>query len=590
MRNNGLYTYNSDWTQHFITNLGIIEPAKLSEWSEKHFVIADGAGAESGLFRCDRTPYIRGILDAVTDPQTRQIIVCAGIQVGKTTAELAALTYYMLHEPSPIILVEPSSKLVEDIGRDRIRPQIAQTPELKELFEGENLGTQFRNKETNITKSKLVFPAGFLQLASAQSKTDLISRACRIVLCDEIDQYAPRPDGKAVDLAIGRSTTFFDHKVMMVSSPSTLSTSEIWRRLHEDDVDQHEYRIPCPHCGYAFAWKWSDVSWIDDKPETASIHCRECGEQIRDGGACSDQLLSSGYWHCVHRGNGTKKGFHLTGLLSPWKQLREIASEFSRASKLRDYDSLRAFVQNRLAEPWDDLKHASKDVDSIRFFEDEESYDTSAVRVITVGIDVQQTRLECYWWGWSDMEESWLLKFEVVAGSPLADSTWQDLARLLREKITLSDGRQVLPRAYFIDSGGADGVTSRVYRFTKPLERHRVYAIKGRGGDMTDIISPIKRTNHERAPLIEIGTHTAKRICTERLHFEAGSGAGEVHLPSWAQGEIWEQLTSERLEQRIEGGAVKNTWVKTRERNEALDCFVYAYAAFVAFGRKQKSK
>jgi phage terminase large subunit GpA-like protein len=55
---------------------------------------------------------------------------------------------------------------------------------------------------------------------------------------------------------------------------------------------------------------------------------------------------------------------------------------------------------------------------------------------------------------------------------------------------------------------------------------------------------------------------------------------GSIHLPSWVDNEWLKQLTSEQLVTvRNKRGFSKLEWQKMRERNEALDCRVYARAA-----------
>jgi phage terminase large subunit GpA-like protein len=48
--------------------------------------------------------------------------------------------------------------------------------------------------------------------------------------------------------------------------------------------------------------------------------------------------------------------------------------------------------------------------------------------------------------------------------------------------------------------------------------------------------------------------------------------------------EFFQQLTAEQLVTKVVKGYRKNEWVKTRERNEALDTRVYARAAASQFG------
>ena len=56
--------------------------------------------------------------------------------------------------------------------------------------------------------------------------------------------------------------------------------------------------------------------------------------------------------------------------------------------------------------------------------------------------------------------------------------------------------------------------------------------------------------------------------------------AGYVHIPRWVDSEWIKQFTAEQLVTvRTRRGYSKLEWQKTRERNEALDCRVYARAA-----------
>ena len=71
-----------------------------------------------------------------------------------------------------------------------------------------------------------------------------------------------------------------------------------------------------------------------------------------------------------------------------------------------------------------------------------------------------------------------------------------------------------------------------------------------------------------------------ERPTAEEIAAGASFPAGTVHLPNWADGEWLKQLTAEQLVTvRNKRGFSKLEWQKLRERNEALDCRVYARAA-----------
>jgi phage terminase large subunit GpA-like protein len=78
-----------------------------------------------------------------------------------------------------------------------------------------------------------------------------------------------------------------------------------------------------------------------------------------------------------------------------------------------------------------------------------------------------------------------------------------------------------------------------------------------------------------------LGTDTLKRTILSRLKLDA-PGPGFMHFPMSADDEYFKQLTAESLIKIREKGEIKFTWKKNRERNEALDCRVFGYAALVA--------
>lgn len=574
------------WSSAFYDLLRLPSPEPLSSWCDKNRLIPAGAGAEPGPWRTSRTPYLRRILDAVTDSTTRQIVVCSGIQLGKTEILLNACAYYTQHEPSPILLVEPSSDLAEDLSETRLDPMIQATPALRPLF-GLKDGRAVSTKSGRLKLGLKRFPGGFIKMASAASPTDLVSRSIRIVLCDEVDKYPPLSDGSPVDRAKGRTSNFIQYKLVLVSSPSTVANSEIFRRMKGGAV--YEYRIPCPHCGAPFCWRWSDVKWeknlsrVSD-PTTARIECPTCGGVVRGAGAASDLLLARGDW-CLVSGdpNSTTKGFSMSSLMSPWVALSDIVAEFLEACHNRDIDRLKTFVTDRLAEPWDDRPApwhvaTSGDGETSRFdrFEKHER-----ITCVTCGVDVQRDRVEVTFLGWGPGRECWVVDHVAIEGDPLLAPIWDELRKKITSPVELADGRRLPVTAACVDSG--DGVTSSmVYRFTGPLEGRHVVSIKGRGGDGVPLYAAPTRRNPQRAALYVLGVDRIKALVYDRLAITQ-RGPGFVHVPERLNGEYWLQLNAETCEETIERGKVVKAWKKIRERNEALDCCVYAFAAFELF-------
>lgn len=576
---------NNAFSGQFFGYLKLRLPQPLSQWADAHRLIGKGAGPEPGRWRTDRTPYMREIMDAVTSPDVREVVMCTGVQLGKTELILNAICYHMLHDPAPMMLVEPSEDLSNDIGCDRVDAMIQDSPEMRPLF---GLAED-REKSRKTGKLKIGikrFMGGFLKLVSAASTTGLRSRPIRVVLCDEVDAYPPRADGNAVDMAIGRSSNFIDRKVLITSTPSTLNDSEVWRRL--GTCARYEYRIPCPHCGEASAWSWGLVKWDktlegDGDPSTARMVCPACGEVIRDAGPAPYSLLKAGRWELISGDPSLGRlGYHLPSLYSPWVSLETMVSEWLAANHTRDIDRLRTFIQERLAEPWDERPpawRASEAPTSTSRFE--EHPDHTPLRFLTAGVDVQRDRLEVSVWGYGANMESWAVSHTVLVGDPLSAELWAQLKAFLAQPIETADGREGRIFAACIDSG--DGYsTQAVYQFCAPLERFRVVAIKGVGGDRVPLIAPPTRIPQYHSPLYKLGVDRFKQVLYDRLNIGT-VGPGYVHIPKELSGEFWAQLTAESPETRIEHGKQVTRWVQHRPRNEALDCAVYALAAYELF-------
>lgn len=573
------------FSEKFFSFFRLRSPEPLSQWADTHRIIGDGAGPEPGRWRTDRTPYMRAIMDAVTDPDIREVVLCTGIQLGKTELLLNAICYHMLHEPAPMLLVEPSEDLANDIGCDRVDAMIQASPELRPLF-GLAEDKQKSRKTGKLKIGVKRFLGGYLKLASAASTTGLKSRPVRIVLCDEVDAYPPRTDGSAVDMAVGRTSNFVDRKVVVTSTPGLLAASEVWRRLGL--CARYEYRIPCQHCGEFVAWTWSGVKWDKDAagegiPASARIECPVCGGVMRGAGPASSVQLATGGWTLVSGDPAAGRlGFHLPSIYSPWVSLETLAAEWLAANRTRDVDRLRTFIQDRLAEPWDERppawRAAVSDTQGSRF-EEHPCHDT--IRYLTAGVDVQRDRLEVSVWGFGANMESWAVSHTVLVGDPLNLELWERLRAFLAQPVETSDGREGRIFAACIDSG--DGYsTQAVYRFCAPLERFRVVAIKGVGGERVPLISPPSRIPQYHSPLYKLGVDRFKQVIYDRLNIVT-VGPGYVHIPKELSDEFWLQLTAESPETHVEHGRQVTRWVQHRARNEALDCAVYALAAYELF-------
>jgi phage terminase large subunit GpA-like protein len=216
--------------------------------------------------------------------------------------------------------------------------------------------------------------------------------------------------------------------------------------------------------------------------------------------------------------------------------------------------------------------------------------------VLTAGADVQKDRIEVDIWAWGQGLESWLIDHIVIEGGASEARCWQKLTDLLGRTWPHASGQEMGLSRLAIDTGYE---TSAVYAWSRQVGFAQVAPIKGLDGfnrsspvsgpTFVDATIGGKRLRRG-ARLWSVATSTFK---TETYRFlrqsrpmpeEVESGvrypAGTVHLPIWADSEWLKQLTAEQLV-TVKGrrGFSKLEWQKLRERNEALDCRIYARAA-----------
>ena len=197
--------------------------------------------------------------------------------------------------------------------------------------------------------------------------------------------------------------------------------------------------------------------------------------------------------------------------------------------------------------------------------------------LLTCGVDVQDDRLELEVVGWGKDEESWSIDYRTLYGDPSTPHLWNDLENILKNIYETEDGRQLQIRSACIDSGGH--YTQAVYNFVRPREGRRVFAIKGMGGESRPIVSRPTRNNIGKIRLFTLGVDSIKELIFSRLKITE-VGAGYCHFPDNRSDEYFKQLaSSEKIVTKFHKGFPRREFVKTRTRNEALDCRVYAIGA-----------
>lgn len=604
----------------------------LPEWADKYRRLAKEAGSTTGHWETSTVEIARGPMMAVTETGVRRLSLMVSTQLMKTALLENIIGYFAHLDPCPILMIQPKEQAAEDFSKERISPLIRVTPVLRKI-----MGSKGKTRNKDETLAYKAFPGGFLALVGAGSPDNLARRPVRLILADEVDKYPILKEGEPVKIAEERMATFGANSLSVrVCSPTVQEESRI-EKFYEQS-DQRRASVSCPHCQHRqFLDFFKHVHWDRDGdnhlPDTARLYCEGCGAAWSEG----DRLnaLQTAKWHqtrpftccgvridprdyyeqtwkvdkvgavdklwtwsesarhavymvrCPTCGNhpvsNAHAGFQAGKMYSPWSADRpqDMANKFVDA--LGDENSVLVFYNTQLGLPY--RKNSGREIRVQSLLDRRELWEAELVdetAIITIGVDVQDYRLEMEVVAWGRDEESWSVDYHVIEGEFSDPETQRQLDEYLKRAWYRADGRAFVAKGVCIDSGGHH--THDVYKFCKARLGRRVWAIKGesaQGGQRNPVWptkAPNKRNKSSFRPVI-LGVNSAKDTISSRLQKEA-PGAGYMHFPTSRDVGYFEQLTAERSVFKFTAGHKYRVWeVRPGRANEALDCRVYAYAA-----------
>lgn len=515
-------------------------------------------------------------MDAIGEVGVEKVVVMSAAQIGKSDAcILNPLGYYMHYDPSPIMILQPTIQMAEAFSKDRISPMLRDTPILQDKVDD-------KSRTSGNTILQKIFPGGHVTMVGANSPSSLASRPIRILLADEIDRYpvTAGTEGDPLLLATKRLTTFWNKKIVCVSTPTIKGVSRI--EVEYEHSTQGEWNIPCPHCGEYNPLEWAYIKF--DKEDLSEIEytCRHCGAIASEYAWKSNFDKGKFIFKYPRR---AVKGFHLNALASLFVSWADIVEKFLVANeekKKGNIELLKAWTNTEMGQTWEE---EGEEIEMDELFNRLEEYGCEVpeeVIVLTAGVDVQDDRFEVEVVGWGEEKESWGIYYKKIYGDLKTETVWQDLDNFLGRTFETKDGRKLKILSTCIDSGGH--FTQEVYKFAKKRINRRIWAIKGRGGAQTPYYSKPSTSNAYKTPLFTLGVDTGKAILYQRLAVEE-PGPNYCHFPEdEGRGyteEYFKGLTSEKMVMTYKKGRAQYVWKvkKGIKRNEPLDIRNYATAA-----------
>ena len=506
-------------------------------------------------------------------------------QMMKTEILINFIGFIIDQEPGPILAVEPRADDAKTLSKDRIAPMLRDTPCLQGKV------ADVRSRDSGNTTLHKSFVGGHLTFVGAISPSGLAMRPIRYALLDEVDRYpmSAGTEGDPIALAVRRTDEFaWNKKILKCSTPTIEGVSKIAAAYEESD--QRKPLVPCPLCGEMQVLMFSGIVWESNDFEHAQYQCSGCKQLIPHHKKA--WMLKNGKW-VAQNPDSKVPGFWISQLYSTRRTWGQIAKEFSVARK--SVEQLKTFTNTVLAETWKERGEAPA---WRAIYDRAEDYAHKTVPraglFLTASGDVQQDRIEVDYYAWGRNRESWLVDHIVIPGDPARSEIWEQVTVALNLSFRHESGRQMSAVRFAIDSRYS---TRDVYAWVSKQGPGRVMAVRGvvTGAaalgqpSATDVMANgQKRRRGVKVwpvvgPLIKSQLYGWLRLQAP-INPEDSYPAGYCHFPKMDP-EFFQQLVAEEIHvKKNKSGFQVSEWVKTRERNEALDNRVYATAAAISFG------
>jgi phage terminase large subunit GpA-like protein len=553
----------------------------VSDWAEKNRILLSESAAEPGPWRNTRTPYLKGVMDALSDPDIDKIVFRKPTQVGATEALLNMIGWVVNNDPGPLLLVYPSVDLGRSISAGRVQPMFAACPSLAKLVP---------NDRDKFALQEMVLPNMRIYVTGANSPANLASRPCRYIFLDEVSKF-PKFAGNEADpisLALERQKTFGNKKTYITSTP-TVEDDTIM--TEEKLCDQRrDYAVPCPLCGTFQFLRFDQVKWQQGLPkdetystkvrDTAYYECEHCHGRIND--LQKPAMLLAGVWQGDNKLRHPRSvAFRLNGLYSPWITFGGMAEEFVKSKD--SYEKLMNWRNSWNGEPMNQIVRDTEAASILvaRREDLEPGTVPQGCIALTAAIDVQKTHFWVAVAAWERDGTGYLIYFGQVP-------SWAELETLLFN--TEFSGHRIW-RAV-IDLGGGEGEDDisrpeEVFGWLRANNRGRgcqVYGVRGsahRLPSMLKIGKPIDKTPAGKPfpggmQIIYIDTFQSKDAFFWHLDKAKLGEAGAFYLHKGIDEDFARQITAE--EKRKDRRGIEY-YHQLRRDNHALDCCSYLFAS-----------
>lgn len=420
----------------------------------------------------DLTPYLKLPISCIGKSSIEWIYIIAPTQSAKTVYLQIVVAYAIDQDPGTLIYILPDEVSGKKALKEKVINMIRETPALMSRVRGERDLSTVGIHLNNMT----IYPAWSGSLAS------LSSTPAKRVILDEVRLMKLQigDESNALKLANDRLTTYMQMGLgqgFAVSTPS-VEGDLLHQQLTIPNTLVLKWHTKCENCGKA-----QILDFFANMTKEGKCTCTACGHKFDDSDR-KRKMNSTGFYA---PDNGSlelpqtfpkRVVFWYTSMNSPFRSFRAIQDEFTQTKdKIHDYKN---FIQCWLAQFWiDDISKTNESTLKERVVEDEKGVVPEWCKVLTAGIDTQDSGFYVVVRAWGENRKTRLIDSFFIE-CRLTFNEAPEIKRLLKRDIedrvyaTLKGGKWQIG-LYAIDTGGHR--TKEIYSAATGLER--IILVKG---------------------------------------------------------------------------------------------------------------
>lgn len=179
-------------------------------WAQKNINFSSDVSAQRNFLDFSTYPYQVDIIKQWEDLNSiKEVVVVSPEQMGKTNCYIVGLLWNMVFNPSQSLICYPSDSLAAESNSTKIKPLMKHIPQLKAEL----------SKPRSFRSDRYAFSNLVSYFQGAGVK--IVSKSCKIVIADELDQWPKLPNLDNLADLKKRTRSYDSSMTFLVCTPTT---------------------------------------------------------------------------------------------------------------------------------------------------------------------------------------------------------------------------------------------------------------------------------------------------------------------------------------------------------------------------------